>query len=55
MGGQWVYAHTHAERHFAVGLSTFIDPAIYQHKVVEMEGTGKKVGYLLYMGFNMKL
>lgn len=36
-----------------LGSATFIDPAIYQHKVVEMEGTGKKVGYLLYMGFNI--
>ena len=36
-----------------MGSATFGDPAIYQHKIVEIEGTGKKVGYLLYMGFNI--
>ena len=38
---------------FQLGSATFVDPAIYQHKIVEIEGTGKKVGYLLYMGFNI--
>ncbi len=34
-----------------VGSSTYTDPAIYSNKVLETT-SGKKVGYLLYMGFS---
>ncbi len=34
-----------------IGSATFTDPAIYMDKAVEIEGSDKKVGYLLYMGF----
>ena len=36
-----------------LGGASFTDPAIYMDKVVGIDGTDKKVGYLLYMGFNI--
>ena len=36
-----------------LGAASFTDPAIYMDKVVGIDGTDKKVGYLLYMGFNI--
>ena len=36
-----------------LGAASFTDPAIYMDKVVGIDGTEKKVGYLLYMGFNI--
>lgn len=36
-----------------VGSETFTSPAIYMDKVVEIEGSDKKAGYLLYMGFDV--
>lgn len=34
-----------------IGSAYYTDPAIYKHSVLELNG--KKVGYLLYMGFSM--
>lgn len=36
-----------------LGSATFTSPAIYMDKVVEIEESDKKAGYLLYMGFDV--
>lgn len=38
---------------YQLASAAFKDPAIYLHKVINMEDVNKKVGYLLYMGFNI--